>query len=111
MKKAAVLMAVFLALPAFAAAENWSNVSIVDTQCSTKAKANPDAHTKSCALSCAKSGFGIVDKDGTYLKFDAKGNQEAMKALEGTNKQDHLRVDVSGTKEGGVIHVQSLKLL
>jgi hypothetical protein len=111
MKRATVLMAVFLALPAFAAAEDWSNVSIIDTQCSTKAKADPDAHTKACALGCAKSGFGIVDKEGNYLKFDAKGNQEAMKLLESTNKQDHLRVDVSGTKEGGVIHVQSLKLL
>lgn len=111
MKRATVLMAVFLALPAFAAAEDWSNVSIVDTQCSTKAKANPDGHTRSCALGCAKSGFGILDKDGNYLKFDAKGNAEAMKLLEGTSKQDHLRVDVSGTKDGSVIHVESLKLL
>lgn len=111
MKRATVLMAVLLALPAFAAAEDWSNVSMIDTQCSTKAKANADAHTKSCALACAKSGFGILDKQGNYLKFDAKGNQEAMKLLESTNKQDHLRVDVSGTQEGGVIHVQSLKML
>ena len=111
MRRATVLMAMFLALPAFAAAESWSNVSMIDTQCSTKAKANPDAHTKSCALACAKSGFGIVDNDGNYLKFDAKGNQEAMKLLESTSKQDHLRVDVSGTKDGSVIHVQSLKLL
>lgn len=111
MRRATVLMAVFLALPAFAAAENWSNVSMIDSQCSTKAKANPDAHTKSCAMACAKSGFGILAKDGSYLKFDAKGNAEAMKLLESTNKADHLRVDVSGTKEGSVIHVQSLKLL
>lgn len=111
MKRAAVVMAMLLAVPAFAAAEDWSNVSMIDTQCSTKAKANPDAHTKACALTCAKSGFGILDKKGNYLKFDAKGNQEAMKLLQATNKQDHLRVNVSGKAEGGVIHVQSLKLL
>jgi VCBS repeat-containing protein len=111
MKKAIVLMGVLLALPSFAAAEDWANVSMIDTQCSTKAKADPDSHTKACAMACAKSGFGIVDKDGNYLKFDANGNQEAMKALQATNKQDHLRVDVSGKKVGSVIHVQSVKLL
>ena len=74
MKRAVVLMAACLALPAFAAAENWSNVSMIDTQCSTKAKADPDAHTKACAMACAKSGFGIIDSGGNYLKFDAKGN-------------------------------------
>lgn len=111
MKKAVVVLAALLALPAFAAAEDWSNVAMIDTQCSTKAKANPDAHTKACALACAKSGFGIIDSSGNYFKFDAKGNQEAIKLLESSNKQNHLRVDVSGKKDGDVIHVQSLKLL
>lgn len=111
MKRAVLLMAAFLALPAFAAAEDWSNVSMIDTQCATKAKANPDAHTKSCLMMCSKSGFGIVDKSGNYLKFDAKGNEEATKLVENSNKQDHIRVDVSGKKEGDVIHVQSLKML
>ena len=111
MKKAIVLMGVLLALPSFAAAENWSNVSMIDTQCATKAKANPDGHSRSCALACAKSGFGIIDKDGNYLKFDAKGNEEAQKLLESNNKADHIRVDVSGKKEGSVIHVESVKLM
>jgi hypothetical protein len=104
-------MGVLLMLSSFAAAEDWSNVSMIDTQCSTKAKAIPDGHTRSCALACAKSGFGILDKDGNYLKFDAKGNAEAQKLLEGTDKQDHIRVDVSGKKDGGVIHVESVKLM
>lgn len=111
MKKMVVVMAAVLALPMFAAAEDWSNVAMIDTQCSAKAKANPDAHTKACGLACAKSGFGIVDKDGNYLKFDAKGNQEAKSLLEGSSKQDHIRVNVSGKKEGNVIQVQSLKMM
>jgi hypothetical protein len=111
MKKAIVLMGVLLALPSFAAAEDWSNVSMIDSQCATKAKANPDSHTRSCALACAKSGFGIIDKDGNYLKFDTKGNEEAQKLLESSNKADHIRVDVSGKKEGSVIHVESVKLM
>ena len=113
MKRISLLLALVLtfAFPAFAAAENWTNVSIVDTQCSTKAKASPDAHTRACALACAKSGFGILDKNGNYLKFDSKGNQEATKLLQSSKEKDHLRVNVTGEKQGDVIHVQSLNLL
>ena len=110
MKRIVLLMALAVALPVFAAAETWSNVSIVDTQCSKKAKADPDAHTRDCALTCAKSGFGILDKDGNYLKFDAKGNAEAMKLLQSTTKKDHLRVNVTGEKQGDIIQVESLKM-
>jgi hypothetical protein len=110
MKRISLLLAVAIAFPTFAAGESWSNVSIIDAQCSTKAKADPDSHTRTCALSCAKSGFGIVDKDGNYLKFDNKGNAEAIKLLQSTDKKDHLRVNVTGEKQGDMIHVQSLKL-
>jgi hypothetical protein len=110
MKRIPILMLSALMLPVFASAEDWSNVSIIDTQCATKAKANPDAHTRDCALACAKSGFGIVDKDGNYLKFDAKGNEDALKLLKSVSKPDHLRVNVTGQKEGSVIHVQSLSI-
>jgi hypothetical protein len=110
MKRISLLIILALALPALAAAEDWSNVSMIDTKCSAKVKADPDAHTRACAMSCAKSGFGIPDKDGNYLKFDDKGNQEAMKLLQNTDKKDHLRVNVSGKKEGDIIHVQSLKM-
>jgi hypothetical protein len=111
LKRICLLMILALAMPAFAAAEDWSNVSIIDTNCSAKFKADPDSHTRACALQCAKSGYGILDKDGNYLKFDAKGNQEAVKLLQNTDKKDHLRVNVSGKKEGNTIHVESLKMM
>src|SRR3954471_368836 len=111
MKRLVLLCAIATMLPAFAAAEDWSGVSILDVQCSAKAKADADAHTKDCALMCAKSGFGIVDGSGDYLKVDDKGNQEAVKALQNSSKKDHIRVNVSGKKDGNVIHVQSLSLL
>jgi hypothetical protein len=34
-----------------------------------------------------------------------------MKLLQGTEKKDHIRVDVTGSKEGNLIHVESLRLL
>ena len=97
-------------VPALAAAEDWHGVSIVDVQCSSKVKADPDAHTRDCALMCAKSGFAIVDKDGNVLKFDASGNEQAKKMLQNSSKKDHLRVNVTGTKDGSTIHVQSLTM-
>ena len=100
MKRIFLLMALAVALPVFAAAETWSNVSIVDTQCSKKAKADPDAHTRDCALTCAKSGFGILDKDGNYLKFDAKGNADAMKLLQSTTKERPSSRECHGRKAG-----------
>jgi len=110
MKRIFAVMMLAVALPAFAAAEAWNNVAIVDTQCAAKVKADPDSHTRDCAMACAKSGFGIVDKDGNYLKFDANGNAEAVKQLQSTTKKDHLRVSVTGEKQGDTIHVQSLKM-
>jgi len=110
-KRISFVLALAIALPALAAAEAWNDVSMIDTQCSSKAKANPDAHTRQCALMCSKSGFGIVDASGNYLKFDAKGNEEALKLLNASSKKDHLRVDVQGNKEGDVIHVESLRML
>ena len=110
MKRIFAVMMLAVALPAFAAAEAWNNVAIVDTQCAAKVKADPDSHTRDCAMACAKSGFGIVDKDGNYLKFDANGNAEAVKLLQRSTKKDHLRVSVTGEKQGDTIHVQSLKM-
>ena len=111
MKPIYALLILAVLVPTLAFGQDWNNVALVDTQCSAKVKANPDAHTRSCALACAKSGFGILDKEGRYLKFDQKGNQEALKLLESSSKQDHLRVDVSGKAQGEVIHVDSVKLL
>lgn len=112
MLKRIVFMTVLaVSLPAVAAAEAWNNDSMIDTQCSAKVKANPDAHTRDCALMCARSGFGIVDSSGNYLKFDDKGNQEALKLLQSSSKKDHIRVDVTGSKDGNLIHVDSLRLL
>jgi hypothetical protein len=48
------------AMPAFAGVKTYKDVSVVDVNCSTKVAAEPDSHTRACALKCAGSGFGIV---------------------------------------------------
>jgi hypothetical protein len=99
------------AMPAFAAVETYKDVAVVDVNCSTKVAADPDSHTRACALKCAASGFGIVTQDKHFLKFDAEGNSKIVEALKASDKKDHLRVDVSGDVQGDTLKVTSIKLL
>lgn len=98
-----------IAMPAVAA-ESWKGVSIVDTQCATRVKADPDAHTTKCMLQCVKNGFGIFTADGAFLKLDDAGNKKVVEALKTTKKTDHLRATVTGDLKGDTIKVASLSL-
>lgn len=108
--KIAVLVLAAAALAGTLAAETWKNVSLIDSQCVDKAKANPDKHTVKCALSCEDQGYGILTADGKYLKFDDAGNKKAVEALKATKKTDHIRATVEGTASGEEIKVTSLTL-
>jgi len=106
-----VVLAGLCAAPVFAAAESFQNVPVVDVNCSKRAAANPDAHTRDCALKCAGSGFGIVTQDQKFLKFDAAGNAKVTEALKASDKKDHLRVNVDGDVQGDTLKVKSVELL
>jgi hypothetical protein len=108
-RTALIILAIALALPL--SAETWKNVSLMDAGCAGKKEkmANPDAHKRSCAMQCAKAGFGAV-VNGKFVKFDGKGNDLTKVALQKSDKKDHLRATVEGEMKGGVIHVSSLKL-
>jgi hypothetical protein len=112
MKKLVCLIAAAFALPMALQAETWKNVSLMDAMCASKseARANPDAHAKTCAIQCEKGGYGIVTSDGAFLKFDAAGNTQVVAALKATKKTDHLRVDVQGELKGGEIAVKTVSL-
>ena len=110
-KSVLAMLAIAAALPLAAAVQTWTGVALVDQKCS--AKFNPstvDAHTRSCALGCASSGYGILTSDGTFLKFDKDGSQKALDALKVSTKKDHLRATVMGDLDGTTIKVQSVKL-
>jgi hypothetical protein len=106
-----LVLAGLCAAPAFAAAESYKDVPVVDVNCSKKVAAAPDSHTRECALKCAASGFGIVTKDQQFLKFDAAGNAEIVKALKASDKKDNLRVNVDGDVKGDTLKVSSIHLL
>jgi hypothetical protein len=113
MRRLASLFVLFglCVLPAFAAVETYKDVAVVDVNCSAKVAADPDTHTRACALKCAASGFGIVTQDKHFVKFDAEGNAKIVEALKASDKKDHLRVDVSGDLQGDTLKVTSIKLL
>jgi hypothetical protein len=70
-----------------------------------------DGASWQCALACEKSGFGVLTADKKFLKVDADGNAKMLEALKGSDRTDHLRVNVSGDVEGDTIKVTSVKLL
>ena len=96
-----------LALCSVAAlAETWSG-TVVDVMCKNNDLAN---HTRDCAVSCSRSGYGIVLADGKFIKFDEKGNAKALAALKASSKDKDLKAKVTGTMKEDVIQVESLQL-
>ena len=90
-----------------ASAETFSG-TVVDVMCKGKDLAG---HTRSCALDCAKSGFGLVEADGKFLKFDESGNSRTLAMLKKSSKEKDLKVKVTGTLDGEVIKVKAVELL
>lgn len=106
------LSLLFLAgLPLIAATQTWTDVPLIDQKCSAKfTPATADTHTRSCALGCQSSGYGILTSNGHFLKFDKAGSQKALNELKASSKSDHIRATVTGDLKGDVVTVQSIKL-
>src|SRR4051812_4380415 len=110
MRKFVLLFAsvVLFAIPALS--ETFHDVPVVDKNCSRQVAANPDAHTRDCALKFAASGYGIVSSDQKFLKFDADGNAKIKGALQASDKKDRLRMDVGGDVENAPLKLKSIKI-
>lgn len=93
-------------LPALLAAESFTG-TVVDVMCKGRDLAS---HTRSCAISCAKGGYGLVLADGKFLKFDEKGNAKALALLKSATKEKDLKLKATGTLDGEVILVEALEL-
>jgi hypothetical protein len=91
-------------------ADTWKSLPLMDSHCSEKMAGDPDSHPRSCALQCAKGGYGVITADGKFLKFDEAGNEKALDALKKSEKKDHLRATIEGTLNGDVITVTSLAI-
>src|SRR5260370_40271261 len=106
MKRIALITSAAALLAGGAFAENWTG-TLVDVMCKGKDLAG---HTTKCAVSCAKSGYGLVMADGKFVKFDESGNAQALAALKSTSKEKDLKAKVSGAMDGDTITVSSIEL-
>ena len=89
------------------AADSWTG-TLSDVMCKGKDQAE---HTAKCAVACAKSGYGLVMSDGSFVKFDKEGDAKALAALKETSKEKDLKAKVTGTREGDTIKVESVEIL
>ncbi|HUQ91883.1 MAG TPA: hypothetical protein VM120_09385 [Bryobacteraceae bacterium] len=90
----------------FAFAASW-NGTLVDVMCKGKDIAN---HTRQCAVSCAKGGYGLVLSDGKFVKLDETGNSMALSKLKTSTKDKDLKAKITGTLDGDVIKVEAIEL-
>jgi hypothetical protein len=89
-----------------AAADSFSG-TVVDVMCRGKDLAG---HTPECAVTCAKSGYGMVTAEGKFLKFDESGNARTLAALKKAAREKDLKAKVTGTLDGDVLKVQAIEL-
>jgi hypothetical protein len=98
---------------------------LYDVHCANKAIADdgtvlrtfPEKHTVACLKkpACRTSGYGLIirnKKTGSYnfYKFDAKGDELAIKLLETTKKTDNMKIKATGTIDKGmIIKVKSIE--
>jgi hypothetical protein len=95
-----------LTLAAVGSAADFTG-TVVDVMCRGKDLAG---HTRECAVTCSKSGYGLVTADGKFLKFDESGNARTLAALKKSAKEKDLKAKVAGTLDGDVLKVQAIEL-
>ena len=99
------LWTLFLLTAGSLAAAEFSG-TVVDVMCRGKDLAS---HTRECALTCARSGYGLVTPDGKFLKFDEAGNARTLASLKKLSKDKDLKAKVTGTQDGEILKVQSIE--
>ncbi len=104
--KKITIPACLLLLALSASAESWSG-TVVDVMCKGKDLAS---HTRQCALTCAKGGFGLVLADGKFVKFNEAGNAKTLAVLKSSAKEKDIKAKVTGTLDGDVIQVERVEI-
>jgi hypothetical protein len=112
-----IALAAILALTApRLAAEDTIKGTLMDVACASghdaESAESVAKHDKKCLLmnACVKSGYAVVTSDLRVIKFDAKGNEQALKLINATDRVNDWKVMVTGTRSGDTIAVTSLSL-
>ena len=106
-----------LALTAALAAQSEQKISghLVDAVCAKNHATESgykEKHENTCNLhdSCIKSGYSLILSDNRVLKFDAKGNEQALAFVKSSTKEKDVKVTVTGAVTGDTIAVKSIAL-
>ena len=88
---------------------------LVDAVCAGNHATEPgyaENHDKNCNLmdGCIKSGYSLIMADHKVLKFDSKGNEQALAFIKATDKDKSWKVIVTGSVEGQTLTVKSIAL-
>ena len=97
-----LLAAAFLAPLAFA--DSFTG-TVVDVMCRGKDLAS---HTRECAVTCSRSGYGLMTPEGKFLKFDEAGNARTLATLKKLAKEKDLKAKVTGTLDGDILKVETV---
>jgi len=120
MKRILILVALCVAAVTLLAQEPAGKVTLrgylMDASCGAALSGKPNAearalrHTKACALmeECAASGYGVM-VEGKWVKFDARGDTLAKKAIKASKKERGHYFEVKGVMRGEKLAVLSLK--
>ena len=113
LSRCSLIFTVLMLLVGIAYAQEKKSVEVtgflIDTMCATGKEAKDKEHPVSCALmpKCEKSGYAVVAGDSLY-KLDENGNKLAVEILRNTKAKNRLAVQLKGTVDKDVVHVESL---
>jgi hypothetical protein len=117
MKKFVLAVALIAAVGGFtrALASDTTTVKgyLMDVSCATKHPGDAgfaEGHDKDCLQMCAKSGYGVLTDEGTFVKFDADGNKKVEKFIKETDTDSDWKVQVNGELKGEMLTVASISL-
>lgn len=111
-----MLAAWSLGIEAVCAGQNHWQGYLIDRQCAESIKDDSDRktfvvhHTKDCALmpNCRAKGYALF-VDNKWYDLDKRGNELAVRILTVSNKKRGFYVRVTGTTQGQVLKVESMK--
>jgi hypothetical protein len=114
MKKFAMILLAAVSLSAFAA-DTAVKGHLVDLSCAAEDANKPgfgEKHSKGCLQmpDCVKSGYGVLTADRKVIKFDAAGNEKAIKFIDSLQQKKDIKVTVTGAVDGDKITVAKIEL-
>jgi hypothetical protein len=57
-----------------------------------------------------KSGYGVLTPDKKVIKFDAAGNEKAIKFIDALTQKKDIKVTVTGAVDGDKMTVEKIEL-